>query len=65
MLTHFNSIIFVPMFRYGLLGPSGCGKTTLLHCIVGRSELDSGEIQVKAKKKANVGYMPQVSVTQI
>lgn len=48
-------------FRYGLLGPSGCGKTTLLHCIVGRSELDSGEIQVKAKKKANVGYMPQVS----
>ncbi|KAK7574524.1 hypothetical protein V9T40_011715 [Parthenolecanium corni] len=44
---------------YGLLGPSGCGKTTLLHCIVGRSELDSGEIQVKAKKKANVGYMPQ------
>ncbi|XKL69122.1 hypothetical protein PGB90_006891 [Kerria lacca] len=44
---------------YGLLGPSGCGKTTLLHCIVGRSELDSGEIKVKAKKKANIGYMPQ------
>uniref|UniRef100_A0A1B6DER0 ABC transporter domain-containing protein n=1 Tax=Clastoptera arizonana TaxID=38151 RepID=A0A1B6DER0_9HEMI len=44
---------------YGLLGPSGCGKTTLLSCIVGRSELDSGEIKVKAESKSNIGYMPQ------
>jgi len=42
------------------LGPSGCGKTTLLSCIVGRSELDSGEIMVKALKREDIGYMPQV-----
>ncbi|XP_075228584.1 ABC transporter G family member 23-like [Lycorma delicatula] len=44
---------------YGLLGPSGCGKTTLLSCIVGRNELDAGEIYVKARTKNNIGYMPQ------
>lgn len=44
---------------YGLLGPSGCGKTTLLSCIVGRSDLDAGYVRVKAKTKANIGYMPQ------
>lgn len=47
-------------YRYGLLGPSGCGKTTLLHSIVGRCEIDAGEIEVKAKKKSKIGYMPQV-----
>uniref|UniRef100_A0A1B6CAU9 Uncharacterized protein n=1 Tax=Clastoptera arizonana TaxID=38151 RepID=A0A1B6CAU9_9HEMI len=44
---------------YGLLGPSGCGKTTLLRCIVGRLKLDAGEINVKAGRRDNVGYMPQ------
>lgn len=44
---------------YGLLGPSGCGKTTLLNCIVGRTELDAGNIQLKVKKRSEVGYMPQ------
>ncbi|VVC43850.1 Hypothetical protein CINCED_3A015312 [Cinara cedri] len=44
---------------YGLLGPSGCGKTTLLSAIVGRSELDSGDIMVKAFKREDIGYMPQ------
>nr|AIN44125.1 ABC protein subfamily ABCH [Laodelphax striatellus] len=44
---------------YGLLGPSGCGKTTLLNCIVGRMNLDSGQIRMQAKKKSDVGYMPQ------
>lgn len=47
-------------FSYGLLGPSGCGKTTLLSCIVGRNELDSGDIFVKATKRQDIGYMPQV-----
>ncbi|XP_025200629.1 ABC transporter G family member 23-like [Melanaphis sacchari] len=61
-----NNVVFrslnmtVPKGKiYGLLGPSGCGKTTLLSCIVGRSELDSGEIMVKALKREDIGYMPQ------
>jgi len=44
---------------YGLLGPSGCGKTTLLNCIVGRQQLDAGDIYVRAKSKQDIGYMPQ------
>ncbi|VVC28742.1 AAA+ ATPase domain,P-loop containing nucleoside triphosphate hydrolase,ABC transporter-like,ABC-2 [Cinara cedri] len=44
---------------YGLLGPSGCGKTTLLSCMVGRCQLDAGDVQVKARTKTNIGYMPQ------
>lgn len=44
---------------YGLLGPSGCGKTTLLSCLVGRNELDSGEIFVRSNTKRMIGYMPQ------
>ena len=27
-----------------VIGPSGCGKTTLLRCICGLEELDSGKI---------------------
>lgn len=45
---------------YGLLGPSGCGKTTLLRSMVGMTQLDAGNIHLKAQKKNNVGYMPQV-----
>ncbi|XP_046683649.1 ABC transporter G family member 23-like isoform X1 [Homalodisca vitripennis] len=44
---------------YGLLGPSGCGKTTLLRCLLDRTQLDAGEIYVKAKELRNIGYMPQ------
>ncbi|CAF2693615.1 unnamed protein product [Rotaria sp. Silwood2] len=53
---------------YGLLGPSGCGKTTLLRCLVGRLELNRGEIIVLGKRPGSrghgvpgrsVGFMPQ------
>ncbi|XP_055376981.1 ABC transporter G family member 23 [Condylostylus longicornis] len=53
---------------YGLLGASGCGKTTLLSCIVGQRQLNSGEIKVLGLKPGlpgsgipgpRVGYMPQ------
>ncbi|XP_063722634.1 ABC transporter G family member 20-like [Symsagittifera roscoffensis] len=56
---------------YGLLGPSGCGKTTLLKCILGSLQLQSGRITVFGKDSPSsdldvvavpgkdVGYMPQ------
>jgi len=33
----------------GLLGPSGCGKTTILRCIAGLEDIDSGEILIEGK----------------
>ena len=53
---------------YGLLGPSGCGKTTLLRCLVGRLNLESGSMKVfginpssggNSVLGSRVGYMPQ------
>ncbi|CAF1453106.1 unnamed protein product [Adineta steineri] len=53
---------------YGLLGPSGCGKTTLLRCIVGRLQLNRGEVTVLGQRPGSrghevpgraVGFMPQ------
>lgn len=60
--TRFNIIQLVfSIGSYGLLGPSGCGKTTLLNCICGRTSLDSGVIEVNARKRSDIGYMPQAS----
>ncbi|XP_035702839.1 ABC transporter G family member 23-like [Folsomia candida] len=49
---------------YGLLGASGCGKTTLLSCIVGLRQLDSGQVNVGNQPRPGnlgsfCGYMPQ------
>ncbi|ODM87848.1 ABC transporter G family member 23 [Orchesella cincta] len=53
---------------YGLLGASGCGKTTMLSCLVGLRQLDSGDIRVFGAKPGTIssgipgkklGYMPQ------
>ena len=46
-----------------VIGPSGCGKTTLLNCISGLEEPDSGIIRIKDEESQSrlgrVGYMPQ------
>ena len=61
-------------FSYGLLGPSGCGKTTLLRCILGRLDINTGYINTLGKKPGSyghhvpgkkVGYMPQVYILNI
>ena len=53
---------------YALIGPSGCGKTSILRCIMGFINPDSGRIKVFGKKPAaprsfvpgkDLGYMPQ------
>ena len=66
-----NTVITSALFHsYGLLGPSGCGKTTLLHCVLGRLLIQSGQILILGKPPGTrghsvpgegVGYMPQVS----
>ena len=65
-MKHINYLYYT---SYGLLGSSGCGKTTLLRCILGRLNLESGSIKVLGKAPGttghqvpgrDVGYMPQV-----
>ena len=41
-----------------LLGPSGCGKTSLLRCIGGLEQSDSGEIFLAGKRVVGPGQKP-------
>lgn len=54
--------------RYALLGPSGCGKSTLISTMIGKTELDGGNITVLGHRVDNdligkighrMGFMPQ------
>jgi ABC-type lipoprotein export system ATPase subunit len=33
-----------------IVGPSGCGKTTLLHCLSGLEDFDSGEVYLEGRR---------------
>jgi ABC-type lipoprotein export system ATPase subunit len=39
----------------GVMGPSGCGKTTLLNCLSGLDEIDSGQILLEGHDLAGLG----------
>lgn len=39
----------------GVMGPSGCGKTTLLNCLSGLDEVDSGIITIDGQDVAEMG----------
>lgn len=39
----------------GVMGPSGCGKTTLLNCLSGLDEVDSGQIWLEGQDLAEMG----------
>jgi ATP-binding cassette subfamily F protein uup len=50
-------LILTPKTRLGLLGPNGCGKSTLIRCLLGKEQPDSGE--VRQSEKIEVGYFEQ------
>jgi putative ABC transport system ATP-binding protein len=37
-----------------IVGPSGCGKTTLLHCLSGLEDFDSGEVLLEGQNLARL-----------
>lgn len=39
----------------GVMGPSGCGKTTLLNCLSGLDDVDSGTIHIESENIAEMG----------
>lgn len=61
--TYDTGVVRVPALRnvsltvaeaemVAIMGPSGCGKTTLLNCLSGLDEIDSGEIRIAGENLA-------------
>lgn len=52
---------------FSIIGLNGAGKTTIMKCLLGLLEFDSGEIDIfgngilKNSDKKNIGYLPEIS----
>lgn len=49
--------------RIGLIGSNGTGKTTFLKALLGKTEIDGGQIQ--SAKYVSLGYLPQDGVSTL
>jgi iron complex transport system ATP-binding protein len=55
-----------------VIGPNGCGKTTLLKCLIGIQDFDSGELRLDGRAESNplersklFGYVPQLAADPV
>lgn len=56
LIDHFSYIV-TPGERLGIIGPNGSGKSTLLNILAGRTEPDSGSVEIGQTVK--LGYYTQ------
>lgn len=52
LFENFSQLI-TPKTRLGILGPNGCGKSTLIRCLLGKENVDSGKVTVFDKVQIN------------
>ena len=54
-------VVINARYRIGLVGSNGAGKTTLIKSLLGKTEVDSGRIEMA--KFVSLGYLPQDGVS--